>query len=468
MDFPCQGQWWLPGSPDESVFGRLTFTRRDGANLSLADALPGTGDERATDIILGQTAGGAYVTLLHAIRTAQPLFRLTATFPCSYHAPLLITGAAFDSEADMRFSLWQIRVPELKPWVGKHGFEVEASEVFDGRDCPSVQINYRTPDKQVLLCDAGGLDLTLAFWPLLHTCPDVRTVRQDVCLEVRQASHDMLEDYMKTATRFEHFLTLATGSLVRTGSIKAVVRTEETDAAHRPIIVDIFYQPIRNAPRRHPRTDEFLFTLPNIAGLEQNCFSNWFTKAEWLDPVCALYFGTLYNPSKYLDFNFLALVHAVEAYHRRASAETDQLPVEHEVRMKAILDAAPPAHRDWLEQKLTYSNELSRRRRLKLLFAQFSTLLGDLIPDRKAMISAIYDNRNYLTHYSLALEGRAATGARLLLMVEVLKLLLQACFLRELGLPDKKISEFVSRSRTVRMIRYLSNQIVAATGQKAS
>jgi hypothetical protein len=108
MNFPCQGHFWQPGSPDKSVFGTLTFTRRDGANLSLADALPGTGDEPETDIILGQTAGGDYVTLLHAIRLAAPLFRLTPTFPCSYHATVLITGAAFDSQADMRFSLCQM------------------------------------------------------------------------------------------------------------------------------------------------------------------------------------------------------------------------------------------------------------------------------------------------------------------------------------------------------------------------
>jgi len=288
-------------------------------------------------------------------------------------------------------------------------------------------------------------------------------VRQDVCLEIRQGVDlDTLDDYMRTATRFEHFLTLATGSLVRTGSIKAVVRTEETDAAGTPIIVDILYQPVRNAPRRNPRADEFLFKLPDIAGLEQDCFSNWFTKAGWLDPVCALYFGTLYNPSKYLDFNFLTLVQAVEAYHRRASLQTDKPPGEHDARIKEILDAAPPEHRDWLREQLRYSNELSLRRRLKILFAQFSYLLDDLIPDRKAAINAIYDNRNYLTHYDPALRGRAATGASLLFLVEVLKFLLQACFLHELGLPEATIREFASRSRTVRMLRHLTDRIAAA------
>jgi ApeA N-terminal domain 1 len=457
MNFPCQAHWWLPGSPDKSVFGTLTFTRREGATLSLADALPGTGDELETDIIVGQTAGGAYATLLHAIRTAAPLFRLTPTFPCSYHAPLLITGAAFDSQAYMRFSLLQIRFPELKPWAGKHGFEIEASELFAGRDCPAVQINYRTPPRQVLLSDTDGLDISLGFFPLLRNDRERATVRQDVYLEVRQASRNTLTDYMQTATRFEHFLTLATGSLVRTGSIKAIVRPEETAAAASPILVDILYQPIRNAPRRNrPRADEALFTLPDIAGREEECFRNWFAKADWLDPVCALYFGTLYNPSRYLDLNFLSLVQAVEAYHRRASDETDKPAGEHEARLKEILDAAPAAHRDWLGEKLRYSNELSLRGRLKLLFAHFSYLLDDgLIPDRKATINAIYENRNYLTHYDAALKGRAATGARLLFMVEVLKLLLQACFLRELGLPDAKIKEFASRSRTVRMIRHV-------------
>jgi hypothetical protein len=342
MNFPAKGHFWLPGTPDKSVFGTLTFTRRDGANLSLADALAAGGDAPETDIILGQTAGGAYLTLLHAIRTEAPLFRLTPTFPCTYHAPFLIMGAAFDSEADMRFSLWQIRVPELKPWAGKHGFEVASSDFFSGTDCPTLQINYRTPEKQVLLRDADGLDVSLVFLPMLRSGPDVRTIRQDVGVEVRQDCRDTLRDYMKIATRFEHFLTLASGSLVRTGSIKAIVRTGDPDAAACPLIVDVLYQPVRNAPRRNPRTDESLFSLPDISGFEQGCFRNWFTKAEWLDPVCALYFGTLYNPSKYLDLNFLALVQAVEAYHRRASEETDKPAVEHEARIKAILDAARP------------------------------------------------------------------------------------------------------------------------------
>jgi hypothetical protein len=87
-----------------------------------------------------------------------------------------------------------------------------------------------------------------------------------------------------------------------------------------------------------------------------------------------------------------------------------------------------------------------------------------MMPDPRAAVSAICDNRNYLTHYNPALKDRAATGARLLFMVEVLKLLLQASFLHELALPDAKIREFIARSRTVRMIRHLNGRIAAERG----
>jgi hypothetical protein len=455
MKFPCQGRFWLPGSEEKSVFGTLTFSRREGAVLSLPDSLPSSDSRRVFDVILGQTAGGAYVTLLRAFCTAQPLFPLTPTRPCSYHATFLIVGAAFDSETDMRFSLWQVRVPELKSWAARHGFDENAGEVFADPDQREVRLHYRSPNPKMLLSDGGGPSLSLVFSPLVRISPFERAIRQDVCVEIRlPEGNDALQDFMVTTARFEHFLTLATGTLVRTGAISAMVRTE--NAVDSPIIVEVLYEPVRNAPARTPRPDEFLFSLRDIEGHEQNCFGNWFAKAEWLDPVCVLYFGTLYNPSRYLDFNFLALVQAVEAYHRRASDQTDLTLPEHETRINAILDAVPAAHREWLAGKLKYSNELSLRRRLKILFSQFSYLLDGLIPDHKATINAIYDNRNYLTHYDVTLKGRAARGSRLAFLVEVLKLLLQASLLRELGFPDARIQEFIGRSRTVRMIRHLS------------
>jgi hypothetical protein len=116
-------------------------------------------------------------------------------------------------------------------------------------------------------------------------------------------------------------------------------------------------------------------------------------------------------------------------------------------------------HADWLREKLRYSNEINLRRRLKGLFAEFSYIFDDLLPDRKRTINAIYDNRNYLTHYDPAARNRALKGARLLFLVEVLKLLIQVVLMRELGLAESSIKTFASRSRSVRMVRHLCARI---------
>jgi len=308
----------------------------------------------------------------------------------------------------------------------------------------------------VLLPDANGLNLVLGFWPDLSSDPHLVTVRQDVYLDIRCETDDTLEDYMQALKRFQNFLSLATGSLVWPESIKGIVRTEEAGTGGSPIFVDLLYQPAGNITRPNlVRPKEALFTLPEIAGREAECFNNWFAKAAWLDPVYDLYFGTLYNPSTYLDLNFLTLAQALEAYHRRSSSETDKPPNEHEERMKVVLEAVPTEHREWLNKQLEYSNELSFRRRLKKLFAQFSYVLDELVPDRNGTIDAICTSRNYLTHYDQKLKPREATGAKLLYLVEVLKVVLQCCFLKELGLPDDAVKEFVFRSRSVRMIRHL-------------
>src|ERR1700691_5190882 len=164
MNFPCQGHFWLPGSADRSVFGTLTFTRRNGAALSLADSLSADRDTVEADVVLGQTAGGDYLTLLHVIRTQAPLFRLTPTYPCSYHATFLITGAAFDSCG--RHALFALAAPcaRVETMGGQTRIRGRGFRSICGPGLPGGP-DYRTPDKQVLLSDTDGLDLTLAFWP---------------------------------------------------------------------------------------------------------------------------------------------------------------------------------------------------------------------------------------------------------------------------------------------------------------
>ncbi|HRJ19479.1 MAG TPA: hypothetical protein PLF84_10565, partial [Bryobacteraceae bacterium] len=461
----CEGNWWLPGHDDKDdkrVFGTLRFSRQEGAHLSLAGSLlTGLDAETAPDIILGETVNGIPVTLLHPMCIHERIPLATGFGPTLgiYHAPILFLGARFDDLEDMRFSSWQVRFPELLDWVGKRNIVVDHPAIQTSTaECPTVRIGYTAPPKRVLLSAAGEMNLALGFGHRLkqHSGRGV-ALQEDIYLEIRRENSDTLEDYWQAATRFEYFLALATNGLVSISSIWANIETDKPQEARRSPRVRIMYQPIRNSSRRQRnRTSRPLFTLSEIAGMESDCLRKWYSSGAWLDTVCALNFGTLFNPSKYQDLSFLTLVQALEAYHRSVHPNTDMPKAVHESRLERIIEAAPPEDRQWLGEKLQFSNELSLRRRLKLVFKQFACVLADVLPDGKATASKICDTRNFLTHRVENLREGAASDADLIRLIEVVRLLLQACLLHEMGLGETQIKDFTSRSESARLIRHLT------------
>jgi HEPN superfamily Apea-like protein len=122
----------------------------------------------------------------------------------------------------------------------------------------------------------------------------------------------------------------------------------------------------------------------------------------------------MYNPKAYLRHQFLSLVQALEAYHRRIT-KTFELPdEEHQQRMSDILAAVGAEHRDWLEEKLRYSNEPGLRKTLREIFDacpdSVAVIVGDRNKDRRGYIHKVWATRNYLTHYD---EGPGASGRSL-------------------------------------------------------
>lgn len=146
----------------------------------------------------------------------------------------------------MRFSFWQLHIPELKTWAGKTGFLEDSATIADDVEHQHIQVCCETPERQTLLDGECGMALSLAFWPLSRVTPFSRMIRQEAYLELRLPASNALRDFMNMTAGLEQFLTLATGALVRTGSIRATFSDAHTSRT-RPQIVEILYQPIRNA-----------------------------------------------------------------------------------------------------------------------------------------------------------------------------------------------------------------------------
>jgi len=114
--------------------------------------------------------------------------------------------------------------------------------------------------------------------------------------------------------------------------------------------------------------------------------------------------------------------------------------------MAAILANIPKRYHSWLRDRLSHSNELSLRRRIRSLFERANPLLGPLVPDSKQVIDAIVSRRNEFVHGTddFRLIGPGRYGA--FRIVAILSLTLQYLFLREAGLTRHEAVTAVART----------------------
>jgi hypothetical protein len=192
---------------------------------------------------------------------------------------------------------------------------------------------------------------------------------------------------------------------------------------------------------------DMLFTFKDISDRFEVFLRNWFEKADLLEPVYNLCFGTLYNPRMYLEHKFLNMVQAIEAYHRRTMKNFELTEEQHKKRIEEILNAVPLEHKDWLENKLAYSNEPNLRKRLKEILEKFADVLDEFIPDNDSFIHKVATTRNYLTHYDERLKELSVEGEELYHFTQKLKILLEICLLKELGFTSDNIKSLISKNR---------------------
>lgn len=194
----------------------------------------------------------------------------------------------------------------------------------------------------------------------------------------------------------------------------------------------------------HPlHAREMLFTLQQILN-KKRVLRTWFKRAQDLEPVYNLYFGTFYQKG-YLNNELLNLTQALESYHRKTMVNLE-LPIkEHDKRINQILNSAPEAHKLWLKQKLKYSNEPTLRQRLRELWDKSPAAISAKLGAKNTFVGITVDTRNYWTHFGDDLKAKAATGEDLFYLVVKLRILIQTCLLQELGFNSKEIEFLMSK-----------------------
>ncbi|MHB8647966.1 MAG: HEPN domain-containing protein, partial [Thermomicrobiales bacterium] len=163
-------------------------------------------------------------------------------------------------------------------------------------------------------------------------------------------------------------------------------------------------------------------------------------------PTHELLFGSLANEAMYPNFQFLALMQALETYLRR-EREGNYLSVEqYEPYRQRIVQSLPqglgPDHRESLKNRIRYGYQHSLRKRIAQELNSTPYELRKYICTGDTFIKTVVNTRNYLTHYEKD-EGSFILESPLDLMIAVrrLRIFLIVLLLKDIGFTEPRIIE---------------------------
>lgn len=427
------GEWWLPDNPDKKIKGKLAFNQTNGATLELVEPF-----DKPYKTIFGINTAGREITLIDC-------FPLSLNFPGSPYkifAQFTFLGAHFNNLEEAEFDSLHFQLSNLSEWLWKSGIKTE------GEFSNNISIRYDSPDP-ISITINPELKFEIRFYPHFSSTNQNTEIqlKQIAQISLNPKASKNIDEYLSWMHHFRNFLCLVTQTSVFPQEIIGL-----KEGTSMPL-VDVLYK-LDSPINTEPYIYNSLLSYKDIENKFETCIKNWYRKYDNLEPVFTLYFGTHYGRFVYLNLRFLCLVQALEAYHRRVVSNEELQREQHKERIGNILATVPAKYKEWLQNKLTYSNEPTLRKRLNDIYDVLATKPMYLFLGDKAFINKVTDTRNYMTHYDLKLKKKVADGNELYTVTEKLKILVELCLMKEIGLSMEEISA-LTRQKYVQRLHQL-------------
>jgi len=455
-EFEYNGLWWLPENSDNKISGILKFHPVEGANLELIGSFK-EGEDLDTfiqpNIILGITSNGKITTLYKCLeyksQESMPGFLIS-----SFISEVIFLGYHFEKEEDIMFDNLSINYSNLEEWTRITGFQFET--VTDPKNhLKKYEVKYSFPKKAEANLDNFNISFDYNFRSFGDRIKEVN-LKQTTFIKITPHKPIHFNCYQRNVSyHIKNLLCLAIGRAVYPLIIKGKTEKYKTKLPNGSVVHNdiLIFHSIGTLSELSKKLLPFdvLFSFKDISDNFEKYLKNWLAKSKVLQPVYDLYFGTLYNPSMYLQHEFLSLIQALESYHRRIHdgkyLSDDDYAQIYRTLIKAIPQEVDNNFRESLKQKLKYHSEFSLRKRLKEILEKCRDVINLLIHDNESFIEDVVNTRNYLTHYDRNLEMKAKDGQELNQLIQKLKFILEICFLIEIEMSMETIKALVSRNQ---------------------
>ena len=420
-EFKRSGNFWLPSVPDRVLPGTLSIS--DGGSIELEVSGLFSNDEmeallnddwQSVERIVGHVEKDGLVTLDDCYYKTGTISLIGGRSKSLIHVNRAFTGVAYDEGTCPFFNTLTFSVEGIDDWVGISGIKVGLQP-----EEHTATISYQQP-ADVALNLNNGMQLLIIFDWTFRGSPITKEagISQQIYFKLVSQEARELNDFVSIAYKITTFLCLAIDQTVSLDSMSATsdnLRQDDGKGSTRMIPINIYYSS-RPYSKDEPKIyqHDMLFRFGQIQNDAEKIINNWIKAYERIDPAFNLYFLAKMGVQPSLEAKFLALAQGLEACHRRKNGG-----------------------------KASFGD------RIESIIEPFEDIIGDQTT-REGLISRIVNTRNYLTHYDLSLESKAAKDEGLWSLCLKMELFFQLHFLQLIGFSRGEIDSIMANYKQLR------------------
>lgn len=445
------GLWWLPENPSIQYIGKLTISTKFDFNLELFESFVGKRqifENLQFPIILG-VADGRQFTLVDCTRL-QTSEGFPGIIHSNYSMRKILNGIHLSNPDEIKLKSLSVQFTYLNEWINFSGIQSEIANNTRG-----VTISYEKPDS--IMHNIGD---SLAIWigfvgnfANLFSKTEVN-LKEDKILRFVPMTEKNLKNLDSLSHLVQHFLTLMIGN--RVYPLKTYGRCKNNQiSAESPnpeIVFEIIKKPRGFSEDFKPlRSMDLRTQYSEIRGQMDTFLRNWIDKSDRLSSTSDLYFSTLYLGKLTAENHFLRMAQALESYHQRMIGGVFLSPEAYLETKKMLTTSIPPLDiedydefKQSLSSRIKYGYSYSFKKRIDEIVRRYDDIFTPSILDISEFVKTVRDTRDYLTHYEVELQEKAASGSELYYLARDLEDLVKMCLMTEIGLSNAKIKEMLS------------------------
>lgn len=436
-NFEIRGFWWLPENENKKVPGVLKFSADKEIKLELMGSFHESirqaiesKQPQYFETILGESNGTTF-TLIRSLEMDKKVGSVgTLDYTLSsFHCGYIIKGIHFLRLDDVKFAQMNINFTYLEDWINSTPFKFEEMNVirYDAPPEKSIKVEKINSIISIVSCQSVSNDFKTVSMSV-HSFFIIRPVAE---------SKD-LKWYEDVIGCLGNFLTLVIGKPTYPKTMSAYLSGNYE--------IEILFASNNTLFEEDIHFSQMMIPYKDLTSYLDRFLNNLFNYSDTLEPVYELFFGTYYA-QLYVNFYFLSLMQAIEAFHRRIYGDKGEYlsDSEYEPLKSSLTNSIPTTFPDGsdypdgfveaLKSKIKFGNEYSLRTRLK----QLSNIWGPFNPllyeNKDEFNNYIVFTRNYLTHYEKDPGCRVFEGEYLIPINIIIHSLFLIVLLTHMGIP---------------------------------